>query len=570
MVQAHSPYHWRYCSTQRYNGGLHSMSTTYGPEGFPSPDQIDGFWSFDKMHAPRPITPLSGELIIPALSWGFTTAQAEYDSPAIVLDKMVNYYYYASFRPHADEALVADRLTRYKQTLVDKAPTVGPRWESEWKPPLIEHVERNKRANWAALSDAEILTQLDWFVDHQRHQWYVHGHINFALLAAATFCDFYDDLIKPTDTTESYQCLQGFRTRTVDATNGLWKLGRSVRNNAALTNVFKTTPSAQLVEVLRTTADGRAFLAELDEFLFEFGWRSDAVYDMADITWRENPAIPLGALTGYVDLADGEDPEHHFTRSVARREQLLANCREKLADDSARLEEFNTLYEAARYNLPLTEDHAFWIDQSGIAVFRRFITEIGARLAHRGSITHIEDVHYLYADELRDAVTRGTSYKAATAERRIDMAEWAKVPAPPVLGNFPPPTDDPLMDAIGVRLLGITPPEENPDPKLVRGVAGSGGVITGRARVVWSLNEASDLDEGDIIVCEMTLPPWVPLFSIAGAFVTDTGGVLSHCAIVAREFGVPAVVGTKFGTLAIKTGQTVTVDGNAGTVTIHD
>ena len=120
-----------------------------------------------------------------------------------------------------------------------------------------------------------------------------------------------------------------------------------------------------------------------------------------------------------------------------------------------------------------------------------------------------------------------------------------------------------------VRLLGLTPPEENPDPLLIRGVAGSSGVITGRAKVVHSLAEAADLDEGDIIVCDMTLPPWVPLFSIAGAFVTDTGGVLSHCAIVAREFGLPAVVGTKFGSVAIRTGQTITVDGNKGTVRIH-
>jgi rifampicin phosphotransferase len=559
-----------YDDSYRATWGFFAMTSSYGPEGFPTPDRIDGFWSFDKMHAPRPITPLSGELIIPALSWGFTTAQAEYDSPMVVLDKMINYYYYASFRPHTDEDLIADRLTRYKDTLVAKAPTVGPRWENEWKPPLIEHVERNKRANWSALSDSEMLTQLDWFINHQRHQWYVHGHINFALLAAATFCDFYDELVKPTDTTESYQCLQGFRTRTVDATQGLWKLGRAVRNNPALTATFKNTAPADLVEALKTTDDGRTFLAQLDEFLFEFGWRSDAVYDMADITWREDPSIPLGALTGYIDLADSEDPEHHFTRSVARRNALLDACRTRLADDPEKLAEFERLYDAARYNLPLTEDHAFWIDQCGIAVFRRFVIEIGARLASRGSVMSIEDVHYLVQDELRDALKNGTNYKGVTAERRTDMAEWSKVSPPPILGNPPAPMDDPFMDALGVRLLGLTPPEENPDPKFIKGVAGSGGTITGKARVVWSLNEASDVDEGDIIVCEMTLPPWVPLFSIAGAFVTDTGGVLSHCAIVAREFGVPCVVGTKFGTTAIKTGQTITVDGNAGTVTIHD
>jgi rifampicin phosphotransferase len=202
-------------------------------------------------------------------------------------------------------------------------------------------------------------------------------------------------------------------------------------------------------------------------------------------------------------------------------------------------------------------------------VFRRFVIEIGKRLAAKGSIASAEDVHYLYVKELRDAVANGTDYKAATAQRRAEMAEWAKVTPPPVLGTPPPPQPDPFMEAVVVRLLGIREPEANSDPKFIQGTAGSGGKITGKARVVRSLDEATGIDEGDIVVCEMTLPPWVPMFSIAGAFVTDTGGVLSHCAIVAREFGLPAVVGTMFGTHVIPDGATVTVDGDAGTVTVH-
>ena len=545
------------------------MTKTFGPEAFPGPDQIEGFWSWDKMHAPRPISPLSQETIIPALSVGFTTAQAEYDSPVVVEHKLVNYYYYASFHPHADEAVIADRLTRYLETLKGKAATVGPRWETEWKPPLIDKVEENKRADWTILSDGELLEKWDWFCDHMAHQWYVHGHINFALLAAAAYCDFYDELVQPTDTTESYQCLQGFRTRSVDATQALWRLSRTVRNDADLKKLFETTDPKVLPTELAKTAAGQSFLHDLDGFLFEFGWRSDAVYDMADITWREDPSIPLTALVGYIDLDDGEDPEKHFVRSVARRERLLANCRSLLAGDADKLAEFERLYDSARYNLPLTEDHAFWIDQSGIAVFRRFTLEIGRRLAERGAIAEAEDVHFLRQAEMRDAVTTGSNHAAVASERRAEMAEWAKVTPPPILGTPPPPAADPFMDAVVVRLLGVTPPEDNPDPNVIKGVAGSGGVITGKARVVRSLAEAADVDEGDIIVCEMTLPPWVPLFSIAGAFVTDTGGVLSHCAIVAREFGVPAVVGTMFGTAAIKDGATITVDGDKGYVHIH-
>ena len=102
---------------------------------------------------------------------------------------------------------------------------------------------------------------------------------------------------------------------------------------------------------------------------------------------------------------------------------------------------------------------------------------------------------------------------------------------------------------------------------MLKAVAGSPGVYTGTARVVRSLSGALDeLEEGEVMVCEMTLPPWVPLFSIAGAVVSDVGGVLSHSAIVAREFGLPAVVGTNIGTTVITTGQTITVDGRKGIV----
>ena len=135
------------------------------------------------------------------------------------------------------------------------------------------------------------------------------------------------------------------------------------------------------------------------------------------------------------------------------------------------------------------------------------------------------------------------------AERRASFARAGEVIPPAALGTPPPPpeTPDPFMDALVYRLLGMVPPEENLDPNVLQGVSGAPGTYTGTARVVRSLAEAMDLEEGEVMVCEMTLPPWVPLFSIAGAVVSDVGGVLSHCAIVAREFDLPAVVGSQVG-----------------------
>lgn len=117
-------------------------------------------------------------------------------------------------------------------------------------------------------------------------------------------------------------------------------------------------------------------------------------------------------------------------------------------------------------------------------------------------------------------------------------------------------------------MLGFLPLEPSTDPSIITGVAASAGTAQGTAKVVRSLVEASKLQQGDIMVCEMTVPTWVPLFATVKAVVADSGGILSHCAIVAREFGLPAVVGTRVGTTTIRDGMTITVDGAKGMVRI--
>jgi pyruvate,water dikinase len=135
------------------------------------------------------------------------------------------------------------------------------------------------------------------------------------------------------------------------------------------------------------------------------------------------------------------------------------------------------------------------------------------------------------------------------------------------MGIPAPPTGDPVEDVL-MRFFG-TPVEPSTDASVLTGIAASPGVVTGTAKVVVSLEEASKLQQGDIMVCEMTLPPWTPLFSTVSAVVADTGGILSHCAIVAREYRIPCVVGTAVGTVTIKDGQRVTVDGSKGIVRIE-
>jgi len=139
-----------------------------------------------------------------------------------------------------------------------------------------------------------------------------------------------------------------------------------------------------------------------------------------------------------------------------------------------------------------------------------------------------------------------------------------------VLGEPPgdPPVGDPFFEAIVVKMFGGGN-EPSRDPAVITGIGASAGTARGPARVVRDLTEASKVQPGDILVCEMTMPAWTPLFSTVSAVVADTGGVLSHCAIVSREYRMPCVVGTRIGTAAIKDGMVLTVDGSKGIVRIE-
>jgi phosphohistidine swiveling domain-containing protein len=549
--------------------------TTVDEPRFPTPDEIEGFWAFDKMHAPRPLTKLSQDLVMATISRGFTQAQAEYDCPVVASSKPINNYFYLSFHPHPDPAEIDDRMTRYPGMIERTVPLIGKRWANEWFPLIRERNEAERHVDYDAMSDELLFARYHEMTRWMEQMWYIHGHINFALISGAALSDFYDEVMQPDDPTEAYQILQGYHTRPVDAAHGLWDLSRKVKASPTLSRLFADHKPKELAAKLDESEEGRAFLADLDEYLFDFGWRSDAVYDLNDVPWIEQPSIPLGNIARYVPMDDSEDPMIRFDQAVKRREDLTAKIRAEIADDPEKSAKFEELFDAAKFAYPLTEDHAFYIDQMGVVLFRRFVRSLGDRLARRGVLAEGDDIMHLHDKEVRDAMANDTDYRDLVEQRKAELAQSATLTPPDALGTPPPPPQagdfvDPFMDSLVSRLLGIKPPAEGEqDPDVIDGVAGSPGTYTGVARVVKSLDEAGDLEDGEIMVCEMTLPPWVPMFAIAGAVVADVGGVMSHCAIVAREFAIPCVVGSVDGTSRIQTGQTITVDGTNGNVHLN-
>jgi rifampicin phosphotransferase len=541
--------------------------TTESPAGFPQPHEIEGYWDWDKIHAPRPLTPLAGDVVVMSMGEGFTIAQHDFGSPLALKCRMINNYFYAAFAPDENFTPRSASIVEYVKELERLAFGIGERWVNEWEPSLRPILEKARTTDYSAMSDEQLSAALEEQLDDLVYYWTIHGWINLSLVPATALTDFYNQEVQPDDPNEAWQLMQGHRTKSVEAGKGLWRLSRIVQASPALTRLFELEPEAIMLELERSD-EGKSFLRELRAYLEEFGWRSDGIYEIGDATWREEPSIPLNTIQGYLRLDESHNPELTLEKATRRREELTAKARAKLSGDASRLQRFDELMAAARYNLQVTEDHSFWIDQMGIAAFRRFCLDAGQRLVQRGVLGNADDVFFLHKEEFRKVLKDGGDLKSTVSQRRADMEKWAKVVPPFHLGEATPPNDDPFFVAIVDKMLGLLPVEPSSDPDVITGVAASPGSVQGTAKVVRSLVEASKLRQGDIMVCEMTVPTWVPLFATVKAVVADSGGILSHCAIVAREFHLPAVVGTRVGTETIRDGWTITVDGTKGIVRI--
>ena len=378
--------------------------TASNPTDFPIPADID-FTIWDKMHCPRVMSPMSEDIFGDGLSAGFTKGMDEFACPIGLRYRSVNYYSYALVQ--LQEAIESgretfeNRLARYGETLQTTVPQIGRLWREEWLPAILPGIEKTRTQNYAAMTDDELLDAFDEAYERFVERYVVHGKINFMLIPASRFADFYKENFNPEDETEPYEVLQGFPTKSLEAGEGLWRLARIVSSSPGLMKIFESTETRDLQDRLEKDDEGRSFLREFAAYLDEFGWRADA-FELMDASWRENPVIPLNALQGYIYLGEEDNPETRFGEAVARREHLLAEARSKLANDSGKLEEFNRLYEEAKDYLNVTEDHNYYIDQVGNTVMRLPLLEIARRLMAKGLIGEQDDVFRLHIPELRE------------------------------------------------------------------------------------------------------------------------------------------------------------------------
>jgi phosphohistidine swiveling domain-containing protein len=499
-------------------------------------------WLPDPSHYPEQMTPLSATTWFEAIGLGLHEAMRELRGP------------FGGFRTRTEagwayEGELAPDWEAEPERLRAAALALGERWDAELRPRAhaITAALEALRPEDGPVDEAQ--AALDWLWQLVREQWTIHFLVVIpAQIAAELLHDRYVELVGDDGPLAPYRLLEGLPNDSGQADAMLWRLAERARELGVDGDV-RAFPADALRERLVLTGPGRRWLHELDAYLLRFGGRS-RWHELSLPREAERPELTLESVRLF--LESGRPPGSRAGERARWEGEVLARA-PALAE----------VLEPVKRAHPLKESHTYHIDYPGLLATREALLGFGRRLAAEGVLADADDVWMLHRDELRAALAGDAAEVAAlVAERRAELARGRAAGPRPYLGAPPAEAErhaalEKFYGSGGGAAAGA-----------VRGAAASPGVGEGTARVVAGPADFARVQAGDVLVATTTTPAWTPLFPSLAGLVTDTGGILSHAAVVAREYGVPAVVGAAGATAAIPDGARVRVDGGSGEVTV--
>ena len=496
-------------------------------------------WAWDHMHNPRPVAPYARH-IAAAVDAGITGARTRWVN---------GYPYQAGMDLPAPPSEVFERGLSI--------------WPEEYIPRIRGWCDRVRTTDYDAMSSEELLVALDALLPESIAMFRLTMVMVIAFMMPTMELVVWAERELGEDGPRLVgTVLQGFDNASSSAGLGLSRLADIARKYPEVATRVRLGDIAGIA----SAPGGREFETEFARFLDEYGWRLESWTFMDIPTWAEDPAVALQLVGRYLDQPDA-GATHAVARAGHDRETARAEIERRL--DPVKREQFAAMLAAASGHVSISESRAHW-QLTIFGVLRRPILALGRKLAASGATDIAEDVLYLEPGDVERALaTPGADLRAAVKEQRLAMERWRALTPPPFVGAPPDESQaPPEMQVVMKHFFGLGATRST-EERVVAGFGASKGTVTGRARVIHSLADSERLEPGDILVCVSTAAPWTPLFAVAAAVVTDSGGVLSHSAICAREFAIPCVVGTQVGTRQIPDGATITVDGEAGTVRIE-
>jgi pyruvate,water dikinase len=546
---------------------MEKIETTEFPVTWDDPAEANFSWFFDMVHFPDQVTPLDFHFLIKTMEKGINRAAQIYEMGFKDHYRFLNTYVYdgPEIENSSPEEMTA-RTARSQQKLDAAIANLDQHWKDEWLPEIKEHISYWEGFNPSEVTMPILLEHLSETDERLQRMWEIHFLLFWPMvLALNNFEDMYQDIFGDSDRFKAYELLGGFENKTIEGNQILWQLSRKALASPIVRGVLTENAAADVTKKMAESVEGQTFLADLNHYLQEYGKQSDKPLSSSP-SWLEDPIPVIKNLKNYITQPD-QDRAAEMEKATVRREQQITQAYEALEDyPQPVINQFENFLKAAQVSYVLSEDHHFWIDCKVSYYARQVCLEFGRRLSESGVIKNQDDVFYLSLEEIKTAATTASSLQTLVSERRATERKFATCTPPPFLGApFPEEMfDDPFYRALE-KFFGVMASTGKEEQEM-KGYAGSPGIVRGTARIIHTLDEADKLQSGDILVTKTTTPSWTSLFASVAAVVTNSGGSLSHSAIVAREYGIPAVVGTGTATTTIKEGQIIEVNGDSGLV----
>ena len=582
---------------------LYAYSLPFSDDGH---EEDQAFWFRDAIHWPRVVTPFESAITQFAIaSLGqFNHRHFLIPSAKGLGLRILGGYCYLSPESINDATVVAERSIEF----ASRAGYYYEHWDTlyeQWRAKVRDLIDEMESVQFSPLPAAvsiddvcsgnglglayRVPSQFHALMDAVNRLW--QYHFEMLNLGYARYLDFFEYCKSLLPDIEDLSVARMVAGIEVD----LYRPDRELRSLARLAlelgvhEELKHAPPTEAIATFRALAEvgdssASQWIGAFDRATHDwFNFSTGSGFHHDDPVWFDRLDIPISLLRNYIHQIEvGHEIDTPQDRVVHERDEIVERCLQQIAP--AHHEDFSDKLDAVRSVFHYVENHNFYVEHWAMSIFWRKLRQLSELFVSEAFWPEVDDMFMLRVEEIDSALSdlvfawasgrpaRGPEHWPAEIIRRRRILDACAAWEPPLAIGTPP---DQFTEPFTVMLWGITASsiaasfaEVEEHPTRLQGLGVSSGVVEGRVCVVTDAEHFDDIADGDIIVAEQTSPSWTPVFARAGGSISEAGGLMSHTAIVCREYGLPAITGVAHATRLLHTGQLVRLDGDTGTIDV--